>query len=241
MHRRTWDEQLVDYVRFLDQENRAPSQYAEDPSERVLFYWLRNQRSSLRNGLLLPERISKLNQALPGWSSVAPGGFRSASQGRSSWNTRLEQLSEHWQRYGRNPVLGPSASPEERALGKWLSVQRYALKKGTLYPERVVQLDKLVPGWRGRSRQQPARSSMNKAGRRAGEEGGRDAPGGARTAGPCSHGWRLRRDLHLNRWPLNGPGRELDRARQGSGSTAVTPLGPQLGLVLRYPRLEAGV
>jgi hypothetical protein len=153
---RTWDEQLVDYVRFLDQHNRAPSQYAEEPSERVLFYWLRNQRSSLRNGLLLPEKISKLNQALPGWSNVAPGGFRASARRQSSWNHRLEQLSEHWHRYGRNPVMGPSGSPEERALGKWLSAQRYALKKDTLYAERVAKLDELVPGWRGsRTKPQP--------------------------------------------------------------------------------------
>jgi hypothetical protein len=51
--------------------------------------------------------------------------------------------------------MGPSGSPEERALGKWLSAQRYALKQGTLYPKRVAQLDELVPGWRGQTRKQP--------------------------------------------------------------------------------------
>jgi hypothetical protein len=150
--RRTWDDQLADYVRFLDQENRAPSQHSEEPHERVLFYWLRNQRSSLRNGLLLPERISKLNQALPGWSNAAPGGFRASSRGQGRWNHRLEQLSKHWHRHGRNPVVGSSGTPEERALGRWLAAQRYALKQGTLYPERVAQLDELVPGWRRQTR-----------------------------------------------------------------------------------------
>jgi hypothetical protein len=148
VHRRTWDQQLADYLCFLDQQNRAPSQYAEEPNERVLFYWLRNQRSSLRNGVLLREKILKLDQALPGWSSVAPGGFRASSHGQRSWNKRLEQLIEYWHRYGKNPVLGPSGSPEENTLSRWLAVQRHALKKGTLYPERVAQLDKLVPGWR---------------------------------------------------------------------------------------------
>jgi hypothetical protein len=155
VHRRTWDEQLTDYVCFLDQQNRAPSQHSEEPSERVLLYWLRNQRSSLRNGLLLPEKISKLNQALPGWSNVAPGGFRASSRGRSSWNHRLEQLSEHWHRHGRNPAISSSGTPEERGLGKWLSAQRYALKKGTLHPERVAKLDELVPGWRRQTNKQP--------------------------------------------------------------------------------------
>lgn len=151
VHRRKRDDHLADYVRFLNQQNRSPSQYAKEPGERVLFYWLRNQRSSLRNGLLLPERILKLNQALPGWSSVASGGFRASSVGQRSWNERLEHLAEHWRRYGKNPVLGPSGTPEEHALGRWLAVQRHALKKGSLYPERVEQLDKRVPGWRQRT------------------------------------------------------------------------------------------
>lgn len=155
IRRRTWDEQLGAYVRFLDQHNRMPSQHADEPGERVLFYWLRNQRSSLRNGLLLPERISRLNQALPDWSNVAPGGFRTSSGGRNSWTCRLEQLSQHWRRYGKNPTIGSSGPPEERALGKWLAAQRYALKKGTLLPERMAHLDRLVPGWRRQDREQP--------------------------------------------------------------------------------------
>lgn len=122
VHRRTWDEKLGDYVSFLDQQNRSPSQCAEEPSERVLFYWLRNQRSSLRNGVLLPERIFKLNQALPGWSGVAPGGFRGSSPGKSSWENRLEQLVEHWRRCGRNPVMGPSGSLRNAPLASgWQS------------------------------------------------------------------------------------------------------------------------
>ncbi|WP_397427525.1 helicase associated domain-containing protein [Pseudarthrobacter sp. NS4] len=80
------------------------------------------------------ERVAKLNSALPGWRSRPSGG--------------LEQLLEHVRRYGRLPVLGSSTPPEEYALGKWLSVQRYALKKGTLYPERIARLDELLPAWR---------------------------------------------------------------------------------------------
>lgn len=72
--RRMWDDQLADYVRFLDQETRVPSQHSEEPGERVLFYWLRNQSSSLRNGLLLPEQSPNLTRPCPDGAMLPPVG-----------------------------------------------------------------------------------------------------------------------------------------------------------------------
>jgi len=214
--RRGWDDQLYAYARFVTEHNRLPSQYADDPGERMLTFWLRHQKASLRNGLLLPERFEKLERVLPEWSSpyrVRPGwdqmlarvvqfktdhgrwpssasaddaerslanwlyrqaATRTARRDRhhaqrlaklnnalpgwrrrrrpsgdtERWNGRLEQIVEHVRTHGRLPTMGASASSEEYALGKWLAVQRYALKKGTLYPERLGRLDELLPGWR---------------------------------------------------------------------------------------------
>ncbi|WP_181037636.1 helicase associated domain-containing protein [Arthrobacter sp. ZGTC412] len=77
-----------------------------------------------------------------------PGGYRPSSRTEERWNRRLEQLKEHVRSYGRNPGMGRSGSPEEQALGKWLSVPRHLLKKGALYPERAAQLDTTLTGWR---------------------------------------------------------------------------------------------
>ncbi|WP_181762586.1 helicase associated domain-containing protein [Pseudarthrobacter sp. B4EP4b] len=211
---REWDEQLADYVSFLKENNRVPSQYAQDARERSLCFWLRNQKASLRNGVLLPDRAVKLDELLPDWNSpyrVRPSweqmlartvqfhreagrrpsvlatedeerslanwlhrqnATRTVSRDRKHgeriaqldnalpnwrnrppgdqerWNSRLEQLVEHVHTHGRFPVMGPSSPPEEYALGKWISVQRYALKKGNLYPERLAKLDELIHGWR---------------------------------------------------------------------------------------------
>lgn len=194
VRRRDWDEQLNDYVLFVKERNRDPSQYGEDPRERALSFWLRNQKASLRNGLLLLETATKLDEPLPGWSSphsLRPsweemlartvqfeaewgrrpsalslnrderilatwlhrqGAARTAIRDRrhadrvlklnhalphwrgrppldqKRWNIRLEQLLEHVQKYGRLPVMGPASPHEEYALGKWMSVQWYALK-----------------------------------------------------------------------------------------------------------------
>jgi hypothetical protein len=212
--RREWDEVLNDYVLFVQERSRIPSQYAADPRERALSSWLKNQKASLRSGLLLQKRAAKLDQMLPGWSSphrlrpswddmLARAVEFEAERGRrpsvlssdrdertlatwldrqratrtairdrkhgervvklnhalpewrghppvnqERWNSRLEQLLEHVRTHGRLPVMGPTSSREEYALGKWISVQRYALKKGKLYPDRLAKLDESVPGWR---------------------------------------------------------------------------------------------
>jgi hypothetical protein len=209
-----WDEQLDDYLRFIKERDRVPSQYAEDLTERVLNSWLKNQKASLQSGLLLRERVAKLNELLPGWSSpyrlraswdqmlaravqfkAERGRWPSASSSDTGernlanwlyrqtatrtairdrnhaervvklnnaltdwrrgpsgdaerWNRRMGQLMDHVRTYGRFPVMGPSSLPEEYALGKWISVQRHALKKGTLYPERLAVLNELLPDWR---------------------------------------------------------------------------------------------
>lgn len=219
--RRGWDEQCEDYVHFVKQRHRVPSQYAEDSGERALAFWFRNQKASLRTGLLLPERVSKMDKLLPGWSSphrVRPSwdqtlaravqfkadrgrwpssmspdddertlanwlyrqsATRTANRDRKHtermaklknalpdwhsrspgdnerWTRHLEQVLEHLRTHGRLPVMGPSSSAEEYALGKWMAVQRHARKKGQLYPERAERLDRLVPGWRRITSQPP--------------------------------------------------------------------------------------
>lgn len=53
----------------MEENGPTPSRYAEDPGEQILAFWRRNQRARLRNGLLLPERVARLDRLLPGWSS----------------------------------------------------------------------------------------------------------------------------------------------------------------------------
>ena len=88
------------------------------------------------------ERAAKLDSLMPGWRA------RSRSSDQKRWETRLAQVVEHVRIHGRLPVMGPASSPMEFALGKWISVQRYAQKKGNLYPERAARLDEIIPTWR---------------------------------------------------------------------------------------------
>lgn len=56
-----WDRRLTDLVLFIAEHHRPPSEYSADRFERILTRWLNNQRSSLRNGVLLREKAAKLD------------------------------------------------------------------------------------------------------------------------------------------------------------------------------------
>lgn len=139
----SWDDMLARVVQFKTGHGAWPSSASADDAERSLANWLYRQaatRTASRDRQHA-ERLAKLNKALPGWRQRPSGDTE-------GWNSRLEQIEGHLQTYGRLPTMGASASSEEYALGKWLAVQRYALKKGTLYPERLGKLDELLPAWR---------------------------------------------------------------------------------------------
>lgn len=141
---RDWDEQLDNYVHFVREHNRVPSQYADYAGERMLTFWLRHQKASLRNGLLLPERIEKLDTVLPGWSSP----YRI----RPSWDQMLARVVQFKTDRGRWPS---SASPDhaERSLANWLYRQAATrtASRDRHHAERIAKLNNALPGWRRRA------------------------------------------------------------------------------------------
>lgn len=143
--RRNWEDQLQDYVRFVEEHGRTPSQYAEDLDERVLAFWRRNQRASLRNGLLLPERVARLDHLLPGWSS--PNWIR------PSWDQMRLRAVRFTAGRGRWPSA-MAADRDERALANWLNRQSAARTaiRDRRHAERLAKLDQELPGWRLRRR-----------------------------------------------------------------------------------------
>lgn len=138
--RHDWDEHLDDYVNFVKEHNRIPSQNAEDSGERRLTFWLRHQKESLRNGLLLPERVEKLERLLPGWSSP----YRV----RTSWDDMLARAVQFKADRGRHPST-KSSDAYERSLANWLYRQRVTptASKAGRSAERMVKLKEALPGW----------------------------------------------------------------------------------------------
>lgn len=71
---------------------------------------------------------------------------------------------QHVNKFGRNPVVNPATFPEEHDLGKWLAVQRSALKRGKLDLVREAMLNEAAPEWRqpGQKSSHPTHSGSEK-------------------------------------------------------------------------------
>jgi hypothetical protein len=138
-----WDQHLEDYLRFTRDHQRVPSQYAENRAERSLNAWFRNQKASLKSGLLLPERVSKLNASMPGWSSP----YRV----RPSWDQMLARAVAFRAAHNRWPSAA-ATDANERALAAWLHRQSAARTAATdrRHTERAAKLDNALPQWRNR-------------------------------------------------------------------------------------------
>ena len=116
-----------------------------DHRERKLHYWLRNQIASLRNGLLLPERVATLDQRVPGWSASHRRHF--------GWDEMLARAVAFHAETGRLPSLS-SADSNEQTLEDWLRRQAATrtAARDRWHTERVAILDSFLPGWRLRTR-----------------------------------------------------------------------------------------
>lgn len=102
-------------------------------SDDRLVRWTQLQRALHRQGLLLPDRVARLNAIGMVWN-------RHSSQ----WEARLHELRQFKAARGhvRVPTSGPLAP-----LGAWVQNQRTSQRLGRLAPERLVKLDALGMEW----------------------------------------------------------------------------------------------
>ena len=86
-----------------------------------------------KKGKLSPERVERL-ESLKGW------GWNPLE---SAWKEGFEQLERYAKENGTTRVSTSHVTSNGYPLGKWLSRQRTAYKKGKLSAERVERLDSL--------------------------------------------------------------------------------------------------
>jgi hypothetical protein len=129
----SWDERLGELAAFRQREGHCnvPDEYPDNPA---LGKWVTRQRSEQRRGELSSDRIVRLEALGFVWDPHD-----------AFWEERFAELAAFKQREGHCNV--PQAYPDNPALGKWVSKQRVAKRRGALSSDRMVRLDALGFVW----------------------------------------------------------------------------------------------
>lgn len=133
----------------------------------ALSHWVHARRFEHRRGRLDPEQVTQL-QELPGWSW-------GASQ-QQRWESAYKALCTFSAQHGTAAVPAGHVL-DDIHLGRWVSQQRIARRRGDLSQDHVVRLEKL-PGWSwGTSQQQQWESAFDVLRTVATQDGTADVPG----------------------------------------------------------------
>ncbi len=140
-----WEERADELGCFTRDHGRRPRQYANDPAERSLARWLRDQRAEAKDVTRSAggaERHEYLDRVAPGWASTVRW---------DSWLERADALREFHREHGRWPSFR-SNNPHELSLADWQLRQRAYVAQGAnaQAAARRQHLDAIVPGWEGR-------------------------------------------------------------------------------------------
>jgi mRNA-degrading endonuclease toxin of MazEF toxin-antitoxin module len=112
------------------------SQTDPDPARKALGAWLNTQRTAKRKGTLSAERISRIDALGVIWDQLA-----------AAFDATCAALQQIKDAGGDVNVSTMDPGPARKVLGRFLSNQRQAKKKGTLSAERITRLDALGVWW----------------------------------------------------------------------------------------------
>ncbi|HRH95242.1 MAG TPA: helicase associated domain-containing protein [Prosthecobacter sp.] len=122
-------------------------------STKLLGYWLTDQRVLMRNGILAPERVTRLDELDPTWRGNGTGGARPSvtqtevvpKDALSQWEYYFARLLAFREQLGHTDV--PTPFPEDRALSAWVGEQRTGHLYGRLHFDQITRLEKLGFAW----------------------------------------------------------------------------------------------
>lgn len=148
-----WELSLSELADFYRTYGKRPDRGAESPQERFLARWLATQVSFTKRGKNSEERVAKLIAAHPDIARLIEN---------DSWDARWEgsrsELEAFVRRHGRLP--SPSrGSEDEKALGRWLSTQKFRQRQQKLSSERLERLLGMGPLVAGYVQKLPAKAA----------------------------------------------------------------------------------
>lgn len=134
---------LADVVALYGSEGRLPSTRSADRRERSLAVWLVRRRRQDYDADRLATEYREGLSAVPGWENRTR-----ETRDEEQWLTRLATLISYMQSGRDWPRHKSPDDGEERLLGVWIQYQRTKTAAGQLAPQKVQELDTLLPGWR---------------------------------------------------------------------------------------------
>lgn len=137
-----WKERLRDYASFVSTHGRVPSEYSENREERSLQKWMINQKSFAHKKRDAAERMTLINEAVPGSFDM--------KRKRIDWGEGLRLFIAFLSDHQRFPSA-KSTDPDEKFIGKWIRAQRESrtVKRDSKHADRAAKLDTVFPAWRG--------------------------------------------------------------------------------------------
>ena len=142
-HEADWDGMFGELGALLRAQKRPGG--ADRLASAELKRWMLTQRQFKKRGLLVPERVQKLDSIAFEWEPYA-----------NRWERMFAALRGFHAREHHCRV--PSVWPENPQLGNWVNVQRRHKKTGRIPAARIEKLDSLGFDWQVRPRGDLARS-----------------------------------------------------------------------------------
>ncbi len=126
----------------------------DDPDHHKLFNWVTVQRTARRRGKLSPERTRFLDAIGFTWNANAT---RVSPTKTAYWDLMYEALAAYQKQHGHTlvpfhhlalpPARTTNLPSKPLPLGRWVTMQRQALARDTMKPERRRRLDQLGFAW----------------------------------------------------------------------------------------------
>ena len=128
-----WYEQFGALLDFREEHGhcKVPKRYPQNP---FLGVWVCNQRKKFKKGKLAEDKIARLEEIGFVWDIL-----------EEAWEENFLELQRFREEHGHCKV--PKRYPQNPFLGVWVSVQRYAFKKGKLSEDKIERLEEIGFVW----------------------------------------------------------------------------------------------
>ena len=121
-----WDENFENLKKFMDENEKRPSENSKNREEKLLGHWLSNQKQNYKNKKMLETKYNLWTGFLQEYKEY----LKSLDE---VWNKKFDNLKQFMDKNEKRPSDN-SKNREEKLLGLWTSTQNgnYKIKKNSM-------------------------------------------------------------------------------------------------------------